>query len=361
MVGNRCQRQHLLRPLLAGRRWTAVTAVVASLLLTLLASAQSAQPISFGTIASAQRSLSVDLRQIRTVFDGGSQGSAGSWIGIKERLQVLGRTGRDPRFRLEFDGIVGKPLTEADLAARRDIYWSYAGYLFEHGGFRVNDAATADQNYLLFYLDSDTRLNRPIRRYAVMSRVFGRTSWLIDVDVATSYPLYTAEFNAAGQLVSALEVTDFRLLAPGKFDLVEWWEPLKVVQEFPTVGEALTSLPSVFLPIPTAADLPAGYSLTSQQVVRSDVNSRESLVLTYSDGIDEFFVVFTLNSPRPALPAVPLGENETPYAIVLYQDLSVTQLLFHVDGLEAMVIGRASQFYLASLARNLLVRTVQAE
>jgi len=104
-------------------------------------------------------------------------------------------------------------------------------------------------------------------------------------------------------------------------DSVEWWEPLKLVQPFPSVAAALAAVPPVPVPIPTAEELPYGYSLQDQRVVQSDVNTRQSLVLTYGDGIDEFFIVHTFEAPRPALPAVPSGETDTPYAIIYYQDL----------------------------------------
>ncbi len=320
-------------------------------------SAQAPSSISFRSIADAQRSLTIDSDQIRRVFDGGSQGTAGQWVAIEERLRIK-PFANDVHFRLDFEGVQGRELTSAEKQDRSAIYWSYAGYLFEHGGFRIADPVAAEQNYLLVYLDSGSHLNRTTRRFAVLPRVFGRNAWLVDVDAATSYPLYTAEFNAAGQLVSALEVTRFDPAAHIDEKTIGWWEPLKTVTEFPTVTEALSALPSIPVTLPTAAELPPGYALHGQRIVQSDVNTRTSLVLTYGDGIDEFFVVHTFNAPRPALPAVPAGESDTPYAIVYYQDLSVAQLLFNVNGVETMVIGRAGQYHLPALARDLLRRSV---
>ena len=47
------------------------------------------------------------------------------------------------------------------------------------------------------------------------------------------------------------------------------------------------------------------------------------------------------------------------YAILAYQDQNVAQFLFHVGSVTTMVVGRAGQFALPSIAEDLLARSLQ--
>jgi hypothetical protein len=311
---------------------------------------------TFEAIAEAESSLSVRVSQLRRVLEIGPNGPA--WTGIREDLTMT----PDPsgsgeaRFDLQFAGMEGATSVAMSEPTRRELYRGYAGYLHLHANFRVVDAALAAQNYLVVDLGARVRLDRPTRRIALLPRQLGRSPWVLELDATTSYPLYRAEFNPAGILVSTLEVTRFEEVPPQSLAGHTFWQPTRNVEDFPSVQTAVLSLAAETQPVlPTSNRIPAGYQFSNARVVRELLRPESSLVVTYTDGIDEIFVVSTFGASAPNLPILTARGS---YAILAYQDQNVAQFLFHVGSVTTMVVGRAGQFALPSIAEELLARSL---
>lgn len=320
---------------------------------------QGIAPLTFDMIADAERSLWLDVEQKRRVLD--HSGSAPRWLEITEHLRSAPAPGGGtPRFRLELLGIGnGAGLSPQELQTRRELYQRHTGYLHLHGSLRIENPYLAAQNYFLVFLSRSQRLNRPVRKYAIIPRQFGANPWVVDIDVATSYPLYRGEFDAAGTLVSELEVTRFEdLRETGNFP-ASWWSETLRTTHYPTLDAALAQFPNSTLHFPRQRDLPPGYQFDGVKVVLDDLRPEPSVVATYSDGIDELFTVATLNAPQPSAPQVAAGPHDT-YALLAYRDLNIGQYMFYdpTEQVRYLVVGKGGQLFLGSIARELLVRAV---
>ncbi len=311
---------------------------------------------TFQDIAAAETTLSLRVSQLRRVLEVGPTGP--TWTGIREELTMT----PDPsgsgeaRFDLQFAGMEGASSGAISEPTRRELYRGYAGYLHQHANFRVVDAALAAQNYVVVDLGARVRLERPTRRIALLPRQLGRSPWVLEIDAVTSYPLYRAEFNPAGVLVSTLEVTRFEEVPPQSLAGHAFWQPTRNVEDFPTIQAAVQVLAVETQPVlPTTNRIPAGYRFSNARVVRELLRPESSLVVTYTDGVDEIFVVSTFGASPPNLPVVTAPGS---YAILAYQDQNVAQFLFHVGSVTTMVVGRAGQFALPSIAEELLARSL---
>lgn len=346
-----------------------VLAVGALAVLGIGATAQDIRVPTFVDLARAETTLTLRLHQTRRVHEP-APGSTSSfvWTSLDESLVIA----PDPaaggqRFSLEFEGINGQAGSPYERDRRRELYRGYAGYLHLYASLRISDPALASQNYTIVYVDSRQLLGRPTHRLAILPRRIGHNPWVVEVDAQTNYPLVRAEFDVSGRLVSTLEVTQFEIADPAALSDVAWWRPQRRIDSFTTVDAAITALrssalvggatdPQVALTIPLASDLPSGYRLTEVRVVHEDLRPEASLVLTYSDGIDDLFVVETLNAPPPRLQVSTSSSGA--YAIYVYQDQNVAQFMFHTNGVQTLIVGRAGQFALGPLASNLLAQSL---
>ena len=326
-------------------------------------------PVTFAKIAAAEASLDLRLQQIRSVLEPDT-GNTPHWTSMRESLVISPdpATG-EPRFALELialDPDAGAHVPPAELQRRRAVFHAHAGYLHRYGSLRIDDPELAAANYTIVPLGARSRLGRPTQRVVVLPRQIGRNPWVLEVDSAPGYPLFRAEFDAAGRAVSTLEVIAFEQVDAARVVKVDWWQPARSVQEFASpaegivaaigqpAGSARDTAAGVPFLVPKDEELPAGYALDRVRVVRDDLRPESSLVLDYTDGIDDFFVVQTANVPEPNLPA-PAGPRET-YAIFVYHEQNVAQLMFHAGGVQTMVIGRGGPLLLAPLAHDLLAR-----
>lgn len=350
----------------------AAAALLAVLSLAASATAQGG-PIDFARIHAAETSSYLDLRQERRVFEpargsnGGGSVGAGRWITAQEQLRVapLGTGGSgggsstrgSSLFALDLLGIVGAQFDPQELQFRQQRYREHAGYLHMNASFRIEDPVLAAQNYFLFDLGPTTRVNRPAQRLAVLPLHFGVNPWLLDVDVATGYPLYRAEFDSAGRMVSELVVTQFANLDPNLVPRISWWAPSLQIDHYATVAEARAALPTAAIQVPQPGDLPSGFQLAEVRVVHEDLAYEPSLVTTWSDGIDELFVAATLNAQPLPLPD-PVPGSRPVYALYEYQDLNTGQYQFYTNGVRHTIVARAGQLWSGGLALQLLTRSL---
>lgn len=336
--------------------------VVGSLLSTASLTAQvSNVEVSFASVANAERTLHLDIDQDRRVLDVGS--SAGRrWLSIREHLrsQPSASGGDEPDFRLDLLGVSSAlTLDPTDVQLRSELHSRHAGFLHRYGSLRIEDPITAAKNYHWLKIEDRQLLGRPVRRVAIIPRRFGANPWILDIDLVTSYPLYRAEYDAAGNLLAELEVTRFDDLRTTGNTPSSWWSPTLIQQDYATLDDARAVHPNVTLHFPDPAILPPGFTIGHVKIVQHDLRPEPSVVVTYTDGLDELFVITTLNAPRPALPLPAPGPNDT-YALFAYRDLNVGQFMFHDPDHQVryMVIGKHAQAYLEPLARELMIRVV---
>lgn len=317
---------------------------------------QGGSEISFTAIASAETRLVARIRQTRSVFQADGQGGA-SWASIDESLVLGGRDAEGNQlFRLNLDSVPGEQLDPVELEQRRALHASHAGYLQQFETFRIEDPLAAARNYSLLHLDDRQRLGRTTHRIAVIPRQFGRSAWILELDAATLYPLFSAEISAFGMVVSTLEVTSFAPTNAVGLGAVTWWTPTMSMARFRDANAAANSLGVLRPATLEGTHVPADYRLVEARAVRDDLRPESSLVLVYGDGLDSLFVVETYGAPPPPLPWSSPTDTSAPYAIFSYQDQNVSQYMFYVRGVRTLVIGRATHFELASLAESLLVQ-----
>jgi hypothetical protein len=334
--------------------------------------AQASAPgeVTFASIANARQRTWAEIRQTRSVLhvgggtasNGGSGGSVPglTWDSVNEAL-ILAPDAPDgsPRFRLDFVGIPGQILDPIEQSQRAATHASQAGFLHQFGGFQIADPARAAQSYRIVPIDRRVRLSRPSIRVAVVPIRLGRSAWILELDAATHYPLYSAEVSSFGSIVGTLEVTSFTPTDPRSVDSVEWWEPSSLLRTYRSVSAAVASLdgaPRPILPEPT--DLPEGFDFLQARTVLNDLRAESSLVLIYGDGVASIFVVETFGVPAPSLPSPVPGSGTKPYAVFFFHDHSSLQLMFQVGGVQTIVIGATGEFGVLSLTERLLERAV---
>ena len=275
------------------------------------------------------------VRRVRGSFSG--YGRGGEMVGVIE--SVLHRAGtqgpNSDLFSIELRGIEGRAIGALELQQRQQVYRGQAGYLFRFQGFRVFDAHRAGQNYTVHLLgDGPMRAQRSSYRIAVVSRTPDRPSWLLDLDVARTFPLYTAQFSPAGQLVGEVEVASISYghaaqLPPDN----GWaWTPRMAVENFTTFEQAANRAQSfVALPLSTS-EIGAGYTFQQARVVTNPITAEQSLVQVFQDGVDTVFVTQGRCAP----------DNSGGHTARFYSDAGVLQCSFQQATTEFLVVGRNS-------------------
>ena len=101
-------------------------------------------------------------------------------------------------------------------------------------------------------------------------------------------------------------------------------------------------------------------SVRPLQVADNPLNNRRSMVLTYTDGIDEFFVIESPGVPEyfAGLPSQSKGGVGATNTIARYQDPTMRVLLFWDDGVGFQVAGRGSLGRLDGLAKSIYTQAV---
>ncbi len=309
--------------------------------------------VTFASIHQAASENALDIRQTRRVLQ--TDTTPHQWVNVVESLQVDPTpAGSTPRFALSFVDILGANLTATQKSQRSAIYAKHAGYLFERGAFHITDPKAAAQNYTLHYLGSGYRIQREAHSFVFVPKALDRSIWLVEFDVVTGYPLASAEFDASGHRIGGVETTQFAKVTTHA-TTTKWWKAKNLVGEYATAVEAMRTMPMARFVFPSQKDLPSGYGFQKASVTKSDNGPEISLVMLYSDGLDDFFIAETLNGFAPNLPTVPLGSTETPYAIMSYQNENVAQYTFYQKGVNFLVLGHGSQAKLGDLTADLLV------
>lgn len=316
-----------------------------------------AQDLTFRNLAAAPFHLTWQATQIRRSLDAG-----GRLIEVRERLTVQGTGAQDSPFQLEFVDLVGAVLTSAERQTWLSTYARHASLLFHHGGFAVHETALAEANYTLHDFGLTRRANREARRAVVFPRRFDKALWVVDVDTETGIPLYAGEYDSALRLVGEVEVVAFAFGAQVPRLAAGWnWTPRNQVDVHATPQLAMQQMQPGFVVAPALASILNEYSVHIAQVTTNRLNGDRSLVLGYTDGIDEFFVIegANLSDPLANSPSRMPGLAQTkPHTIAAYDDPALRVYVFHEKGTTFQVAGSGTLARLKDAAYQLCHQAV---
>jgi hypothetical protein len=324
---------------------------------------RSPQDLNFNTLMTAGDRLTYKVNQVRRF-----RTEQGRLVGIREQVIVTGNGTRHPPFRLSFLGMEGAPPSAEEAAHWTDLYRNYSSLFEEHGSFRIYDAARAAQNYAIYPVAPALRAGRPVVRAVVLPRQLDKAIWLIDVDLATGLVLYAGEYDASARLLGELEVTSLllgNLVGPLANNWA--WRPRMQVTRFPTLQDTISQMLQVggmdaYPPIaPNLTALPE-YGLIESQISVDPLNAAVSMVLTYTDGIDAFFVIQSPNQRDPfaGIPStIAQPGQKQPHTIAYYDDPSMRVYLFHHRDVFFTVAGRGALARLGEAARSVYRQAIR--
>jgi len=344
-----------LSPILAMRRTCLVLGMaIAIATISSVAVAQSPSPegqnaaitgpedITWQLLVDAPFASSYRITQQRTFADG-----LGGMVTLRESLEVYGDGTPYSPFRLDFEAVVGQPPV-APTSSWGDAYVSHAGLIHRHGAFAVRDLANACRNYRLLDFGDVRRAGHDARRVIVFPRRLDKGIWVVDLDLQTGVPLYRAEYNVHGKLLSELEVSSFLPIATPASPPNGWRARLYVssLSNFSEAASRLSAQPVE----PDIGSIMGEYVQHMMHVSEDPVNGDKSLVLGYTDGVDEFFIVqeFDRIDPLP-IPRAALDATGA-HTIASYDDPSMRVFVFHLQGVTYKVAGRASLTRLQDVA-----------
>lgn len=333
-------------------------------------------PITFDDLYQAQQSAAVRIVQERRTLRPNLTGPGAVVDALREQL-ILGGTDPNgqPLFRLELLSILDPSGPIPPNSSQTDRFDGHAAYLQKHSGFRIEDPALAEQNYLLvpiglgsrpliadyqqalsdptahpFSLPGSQLELRAVGTLVAVPRHVSRSPWLLEVDVMTNRILRSVSYDSlAVPLCETVVVHESDPPVGGPS--TNWWQPTQPTTEHPDLASAVASLPAAPWIAVEQSQLPEGYDLSSVRVVRQAFGPKVSVIQIFGDGVDELFVVQTLNAPR----AFATNQPGSDAVILTHRDRDVAQFLFHVNALETAVVGRAGHNVLSQLAAELLI------
>lgn len=305
--------------------------------------------VSLDSLRQAVRSVDYSLSQRRAFF-----GRNGSVVMVRESVQVDADGSDSPPYAAAFAGVEGELPGSPVWQTWANKYSRNVDFLHQHGGFQVRELGLAQQNYTLHSFGQAVRLGRNVERTVVFPNSLDKAIWYLEVDEATNVPLFTAEFNAQFRLLSAIEVTSFtpsvQAITPN--------QPTMVMTEFPTIAAAVAAIGATNLVEPSSSCL-GEFAVHRVQVSTNPLNNRQSLVVTYTDGVDEFFVVESPGVPD-FFAGMPTHQDDSSgsHTISRYRDAAMTELSFWDDGVAFQVSGRGSLVRLDGVAKFVLTQAV---
>ena len=256
--------------------------------------------VTFALLAQAPTQGAYEQQQVRRFLDG-----SGALSSVQERLVVVGDGTMSPPFQLEFVAAVGVAPDSEAAAKWRSTYRKHASLFHEHGSFRVRDAAAAARNYTLHDFGNGVRAGRTTRRVVVYPRIDDKPIWLLELDVQTGRPLYSGQFDRQIRLLGELEVQSVQPVTEVAAMPPDWnWRPRMTLVPHASPTDGIQSLQSGdqdgnLLVHPRLDQQVGEYALQRTHVAEDPLNGARSLVLTYTDGIDSFFVVQAPGAPSP--------------------------------------------------------------
>lgn len=317
-----------------------------------------AATLSLQSIWQAPQLFDHTMLQRRRFFDGQSQPTA-----VRELLIVKANGSETPDFRLTYQGVEGQ-LTGSPVDLRwAQVYRLNSERFYRHGSFQIRELASAQQNYTLHTFSSVIRANRAATRVVIFPARLDKAIWVVDVDVQTSLPLYAAEFDRQFRLLSEVEVLSCSLSA--QLPPASPPSATVVVTEARCFADALVEFEDDADLVEPDGQVLGEYQLCKVTVVEDLLNSRKSLHLTFTDGVDEFFVIEEPGATHPfaglpsqSFPNQPAGSARA-NTIARYGDHAMRVLLFWQDGVAFQLAGRGSLARLDDFAKHVYVKALQ--
>lgn len=225
----------------------------------------------------------------------------------------------------------------------QQTYGLLAEQFYQQGCFRVRDVASAQANYTLYDFGASNRAGRPTRSTVVFPSSTDKSIWLVDVDVATGLVLHCLEFDSNLNVLSEVEVLSVALAAQPQAAA-----PVTTAGSFAAAVAALGNPAGLIEPVTTMV----GEHTLSRVETRVDPwNGQPKVVLTYSDGIDQFTVSEKPGAldPFAGLPGSEPGTG----TIGRYRDRAMSALMFWDDGVAFEVVGSGGLQRLDGVAKSL--------
>ena len=305
-----------------------------------------AQAPTLQSLDQSLRTQSFTAVQLRRFVD-----DRGTVTAVREKLEVASNGTSDPAFALTFLGVEGEPTGSPLSRQWQQTYAEQGPRFYTHGTFRVRDLARAATNYSLYDFGSAVRANRAVRRTVVFPHSFDKALLVVDVDSQTGVPLYIAEFDTHLRMLSEVEaisfsssVGSFTPTTTGATRVANYSAALSLMgQPAETVD-------------PNVASVAAEYQLDRVEVENDAVNGQWRMTMTYTDGIDQFFVVETPKSPdwMATLPARSGGSH----VIGRFRDAAMSMLVFWEGGVSFHVAGRGSLQRLDNMAQAIYLQAI---
>tara|TARA_R110002072_G_scaffold264409_3_gene423136 strand:- start:4869 stop:5870 length:1002 start_codon:yes stop_codon:yes gene_type:complete len=302
------------------------------------------------TLASIRQALlhqDYTVEQFRRFRD-----ELGNVVTVREQLEVDANGTTRPDFAINFLAVEGEPAGSALSVKWQQAYQRFGNLFFRHGSFQVRDLIKASLNYTLHDFGQVVRAGRVARRMVVFPASVDKAIWVVDIDSITSVPLFIAEFDNGLQLRANIETLTF----------------VPSVQTItPTIAAANVTPMTSYAGAETFLGSPAGlvnpnvmvtpdYALEMIEVHDDPINGRQKLVMSYSDGIDQYMVVQALNSINPfaGLPSAVGGAH----TIGRFRDPALSALVFWDDQVTFHIAGRGSLERLDDVASRIYLQAL---
>lgn len=309
------------------------SAVASSLVLPTLAS-----------IDAADRSVDRTSIQIRRFRDG-----AGNVVSVRELLVVDAQTSQVPAHSLTFLGVEGQ-LPGSTLSQKWQQTYAQFSELYFEQSFRVRSLTKAQINYTLHDIGPSLRAGRACRRTVVFPTQLDKSIWLLDLDAATGIVLFAVEFDVQLRVLSEVEVVNFVASAS-----LPAGQPGAPALTFAAAANQLGNPPGLLDPIVSAV---AEYAAQRVEVKVDPWNGQQKLVLTYTDGIDRFFVTQKPGSLDPFAGLPGAATSSAGSTIARYRDPAMTALVFWDDGVAFEVTGSGALQRLDELAKRVYAQAL---
>jgi hypothetical protein len=304
-------------------------------------------PATFQALSSAAQNQDFTAVQLRRFLD-----DKGNVATVRERLEVDANGTGTPEHAVTFLGVEGVlPGTRIHLKWQQ-TYARFAPLFYRHGTFRLKSLVATQANYSIHDFGPVVRAGRSARRTVVFPNSMEKAIWVIDVDAQTSVPLYSAEFDGQLRLLSEVEVISF---ADTVASFISGLDGMTMHASYQAAKTSMGSPTGLMDPNVSSAN---DYQLQTVEVRDDPLNGWQSLVMTFTDGIDQFLVTQTPNVPDlfAGFPAQSQGGQ----TIARYRDPALSVLLYWEGGVQFQVAGRGAMHRLDALTRTLYLQALSS-
>lgn len=308
------------------------------------ASSSIVQLPTFSSIESADRLTDRTTLQVRRFRD-----AAGGVVAVRELMIVDAQPPHAQAHSVTFLSVDGH-LPGSPVSQKWQQTYAQFGDLYFEQSFHVRNLSKAQANYTLHDIGPSVRAGRSARRTVVFPIQLDKSIWLLDVDSVTGVVLYAVEFDVQLHVLSEVEVVNFSPTAS--------LPQATAAPQIATFGIAAVQLGSPAGLLDPTTTAVAEYSLQKLEVRVDPWNGQQKLVLSYSDGIDQFFVTQKPGSLDPFAGLPGAGTVNAGSTIARYRDHAMTALMFWDDGVAFEVTGSGALQRLDDLAKRIYAQAL---